>query len=103
MILGGTTSTQGGGSDPADDSLLARNVESINFGRQADSQSRGRDWIAQRERRVGPERGRCPRGLLDAWLVHLAEGVRDGDCRAGDTKLVPGRVCRAESEESSDR
>src|SRR3954454_4276460 len=34
MILGGTTSTQGGGSDPAHDSLLARSIEAVNFGRQ---------------------------------------------------------------------
>src|SRR5688572_8931174 len=83
MILGGTTTTQGGGSDPAYDSLLARNVESNNFGRQ------------RIRSRVGPIgslnandaealRGAMSEGLLDAWLVHLAEGVRDGDRRADD-------------------
>ena len=83
MILGGTTSTQGGGSDPAYDSLLARNVESINFGRQR---------ILSRVGAIGSLnandaallRGAMSEGLLDAWLVHLAEGVRDGDRRAGD-------------------
>ena len=84
MILGGTTSTQGGGSDPAYDSLLARNVEGINFGRQR---------ILSRVGAIGTLnandaaalRDAMSAGLLDAWLVHLAEGVRDGDRRAGDT------------------
>ena len=84
MILGGTTSTQGGGLDPGNDSLLARNVESINFGRQR---------ILSRVGAIGSLdandaaalRGAMSEGLLDAWLVHLAEGVRDGDRRAGDT------------------
>ena len=34
MILGGTTTTQGGGFDPASEPLLARTVEAVNFGRQ---------------------------------------------------------------------
>jgi cytosine/adenosine deaminase-related metal-dependent hydrolase len=84
MILGGTTSTQGGGSNPAYDSLLARNVESINFGRQR---------ILSRVGAIGSLnaddaaalRGAMFEGLLDAWLVHLAEGVRDEDRRVGDT------------------
>ena len=84
MILGGTTSTQGGGSDPAYESLLARNVESINFGRQR---------ILSRVEGIGTLnandaealRSAMAAGLIDAWLVHLAEGVRDGDRRAGDT------------------
>ena len=77
MILGGTTSTQGGGSDPAYESLLARNVEGINFGRQR---------VLSRVGAIGTLnandaaalRGAMSAGLLDAWLVHLAEGVRDG-------------------------
>jgi 5-methylthioadenosine/S-adenosylhomocysteine deaminase len=84
MILGGTTTTQGSGSSPAYDSLLARNVESVNFGRQR---------ILSRVGSIGSLsagdtallRGGMSAGLLDAWLVHLAEGVRDGDRRPGDT------------------
>ncbi len=83
MILGGTTSTQGGGSDPAYDSLLARNIEGINFGRQR---------ILSRVGAIGTLDANDAEalsdamsdGLLDAWLVHLAEGVRDADRRAGD-------------------
>ena len=83
MILGGTTSTQGGGSDPAYDSLLARNIGSVHFGRQR---------ILSRVSAIGllnvddaaALSGAMSAGLLDAWLVHLAEGVRDGDRRAGD-------------------
>ena len=83
MILGGTTTTQGSGSNPAYDSLLARSVESMNFGRQR---------ILSRVGAIGSFdandaaalRTTMSEGLLDAWLVHLAEGVRDGDRRAGD-------------------
>ena len=89
MILGGTTTTQGTGSHPAYDSLLARNVESVTFGRQR---------IFSRVRSIGsltspPEEEEVlsvlsdglSAGLVDAWLVHLAEGVRDADRRDGDT------------------
>jgi cytosine/adenosine deaminase-related metal-dependent hydrolase len=84
MILGGTTTTQGGGSHPAYDSLLSRNVEGVNFGRQR---------ILSRVAAIGSLsssdaallNGGMSSGLLDAWLVHLAEGVRDGDRNPGDT------------------
>jgi 5-methylthioadenosine/S-adenosylhomocysteine deaminase len=83
MILGGTTTTQGGGSSPAYDSLLARNVENVNFGRQR---------ILSRVGAIGSLgpgdtallKGAMSAGLVDAWLVHLAEGVRDADRRPGD-------------------
>jgi 5-methylthioadenosine/S-adenosylhomocysteine deaminase len=83
MVLGGTTTTQGGGSHAAYDSLLARNVESVNFGRQR---------ILSRVSAIGSLspgdavllRGAMSAGLVDAWLVHLAEGVRDGDRRPSD-------------------
>jgi 5-methylthioadenosine/S-adenosylhomocysteine deaminase len=83
MILGGTTTTQGGGSNPAYDSLLARTVEGVNFGRQrifsrvAAIGSLSSSDAAQLTAAMGA-------GLVDAWLVHLAEGVRDADRRAGD-------------------
>lgn len=83
MILGGTTTTQGGGSSPAYDSLLARNVESAHFGRQR---------ILSRVAAIGSLgaadatalSSAMSAGLVDAWLVHLAEGVRDADRRPGD-------------------
>jgi 5-methylthioadenosine/S-adenosylhomocysteine deaminase len=84
MILGGTTTTQGGGSSPAAyDALLARNVESAHFGRQR---------IRSRVPAIGlltaddatALSDAMSAGLIDAWLVHLAEGVRDADRRPGD-------------------
>jgi 5-methylthioadenosine/S-adenosylhomocysteine deaminase len=83
MILGGTTTTQNTGSHAAYDSLLARNVESVNFGRQrifSRVGSIGSLSTADRDLLSGG----MAAGLVDAWLVHLAEGVRDGDRRAGD-------------------
>ncbi len=83
MILGATTTTQGGGENPAYDSLLARNVDGTNFGRRR---------IFSRVGAIGslsPSdtealRSAMAAGLVDAWLVHLAEGVRDADRRPGD-------------------
>ena len=97
MILGGTTTTQNTGSHAAYDSLLARNVESVTFGRRR---------IFSRVGSIGslsPDdaallSGGMAAGLVDAWLVHLAEGVRDGDRRAGDATSS-----RAEFAELKDR
>jgi cytosine/adenosine deaminase-related metal-dependent hydrolase len=84
MILGGTTTTQGGNSSVAYDALLARNAESPNFGRQR---------VANHVDPIGSMPGAdvddvidaMKAGELDAWLVHLAEGVRDADRRPGDS------------------
>jgi len=83
MILGGTTTTQGGGFDPAYEPWLARTVGAVNFGRQrvfshvaAISSLGASDGEALAEAMSA--------GLVDAWLVHLAEGVRDADRRPGD-------------------
>jgi 5-methylthioadenosine/S-adenosylhomocysteine deaminase len=84
MILGGTTSTQGASENPAYDTLLARNIEAVNFGRRR---------ILSRVGSIGslpPSdaealAGAMSSGQVDAWLVHVAEGVRDGDRRPGDT------------------
>lgn len=84
MILGGTTTTQGGGSNPAYDSLLARNVEAVNFGRQR-ILSRVGAIASLSSDEAAAIAGGMSAGLLDAWLVHLAEGVRDADRRPGDT------------------
>jgi 5-methylthioadenosine/S-adenosylhomocysteine deaminase len=81
-LLAGETSSEGGPPDPAVDGSLARNVDEANF---------GRDRV---DARVGPlagdtagaaaELARIRAGDVDAFLVHLAEGVRDGDRRPGD-------------------
>jgi len=84
MILGGATATQGAPANDAYDTLLARNVDNQNF---------GRDRIDNYVPAVASLTGaalddvvsRMQNGLLDAWIVHLAEGVRDADRRPGDT------------------
>lgn len=83
MILGGTTTTQGGGSNASYDSLLARNVESSHFGRQR-ILSRVPAIGAMSNTDINNLRNGMAAGLVDAWLVHLAEGVRDGDRPVGD-------------------
>lgn len=83
MILGGTTATAGGGSSAAYNSLLARNIENMHFGRQR---------IGSRVTAIGlmsaAENAQLAAamgaGLVDAFLIHLAEGVRDHDRRPGD-------------------
>ena len=83
MLLGGTTATQGAPANPAYDTLLARNVDSSNF---------GRDRIDNHVPAIASLGGaaladvvaRMRNGQLDAWIVHLAEGVQDADRRPGD-------------------
>jgi len=78
MLLGGVTATQGAPASLAYDSLLARNVDNTNF---------GRDRIDSRVASIGSltgaaltsVRNRMANGQLEAWIAHLAEGVRDAD------------------------
>ena len=83
MILGGTTATQGAPVNAAYDTLLARNVDSQNFGRD-----RIDNFVPAIASLTGTVLSdivsRMQTGLLDAWIVHLAEGVRDADRRPGD-------------------
>lgn len=83
MILGGTTATQGAPANAAYDTLLARNVDSPNFGRD-----RIDNFVPAIASLTGTALSnivsRMQAGLLDAWIVHLAEGVRDADRRPGD-------------------
>jgi 5-methylthioadenosine/S-adenosylhomocysteine deaminase len=82
-MLGGETTFQDGTPDPATDNVLIRNVESLNFGRQA---------VASRVPAIAQLSGgdlsslltQMQHGQIDAWLVHLAEGVRDIQRRPGD-------------------
>jgi 5-methylthioadenosine/S-adenosylhomocysteine deaminase len=82
-LLGGETALQGATPLAATDGLLARNVDNVNF---------GRDRVENRVASIGTLTGAALTGLqnrmrsgqVDAWLVHLAEGVRDGDRRPGD-------------------
>jgi 5-methylthioadenosine/S-adenosylhomocysteine deaminase len=82
-LLGGETAIQGAAPNPESDGVLIRNIDNNVFDER----------IA--EPRVGPIGSfgggalaslltRMEGGEVDAWLVHLAEGVRDADRRPGD-------------------
>jgi cytosine/adenosine deaminase-related metal-dependent hydrolase len=83
MILGGTTATQGAPPNAAYDTLLARNVDNQNFGRD-----RIDNYVPAIASLTGPALSnvvsQMRSGELDAWIVHLAEGVQDVDRRPGD-------------------
>jgi len=83
-ILGGETAFQGGPLDPRVDNILIRNVNDVNFGRdRIESRVQSIDGLAGAE--LSNLLGRIQNGQVDAWIVHLAEGVRDSQRRAGDT------------------
>lgn len=74
-LLGGETAIQGSGEDSDSNTILIRNVEADNFGRESRvaTYSAGNVDLANVDRSdlVGK----------DAWFVHVAEGVR-GDLRS---------------------
>jgi cytosine/adenosine deaminase-related metal-dependent hydrolase len=82
-LISGQTTTQGARPRAEIDGLLARNAESTNFGRK-----RVQSWVPSIDSLNGTPLAQLisqmQQGQIDAWLVHLAEGVRDGDRRAGD-------------------
>jgi 5-methylthioadenosine/S-adenosylhomocysteine deaminase len=84
MILAGTTATQGAPPHAAYDTVLARNVDSPNFGRD-----RIDNYVPAIASLTGTALtdvvSRMQTGALDAWIVHLAEGVQDADRRPGDS------------------
>src|SRR5262245_5317314 len=84
MILGGATATQGAAANAAYDTLLARNVDNLNFGR--DRIDNYVPAIASlTDAAFSTVASQMRNGLVDAWIVHLAEGVRDADRRPGDS------------------
>ena len=83
-LLGGETAIQGAPRNPETDGILARNIDSDAFDtRIAPPRVQA---IALFD---GPELDELQAGMMDgrydAWMVHLAEGVRDADRRPGDT------------------
>jgi hypothetical protein len=78
--LGGETALEGVGSGGTE-RILIREIEGTNFGR-SDVEA----WVPS----IGDFtdapalRARIAGGRTRAWIPHLAEGVRDGDRRAGD-------------------
>jgi len=83
-MLGGETSDEGGPSDPTTNNILIRNVESPNFGRdRIEASVLSIDGLGGDE--LNDLVARMQDAQIDAWIVHLAEGVRDNQRRAGDT------------------
>src|SRR5829696_1877818 len=76
--LGGETALQGEPRDTRANGVLVRDVGGVNFGRDRE------DSYVPNVELMGQEtaqelRSRMLSGDLDAWFVHLAEGVRDRD------------------------
>ena len=82
-MLGGETAIQGGPPDPRVDNVLIRNVDAVNFGRRK-IQSRVPSIDGLGGSDLDSLLSRMKDGQVDAWLVHLAEGVRDAQRRPGD-------------------
>jgi cytosine/adenosine deaminase-related metal-dependent hydrolase len=82
-LLGGETALQGAAADPESDGILVRNVDNNAFDTRI---------AAPRVRPIASFGGAglaslvdgMVNGRYDAWMVHLAEGVRDADRRIGD-------------------
>ena len=95
-LVGGETSNEGALPNPATDGLLARNVESPNFGRQ-----RIQARVASIDSFTGAPLqellAQMKAGQVDAWIIHLAEGVRDGDRRPGDGFSSRGELATLKS------
>ena len=82
-ILGGETAFQGAPIDPRVDNILIRNVDDVNFGRdKIESRVQSIDTLTGTE--LSDLLDRMHNGKVDAWIVHLAEGARDGQRRPGD-------------------
>ena len=94
-LLGGETSLQGAPSQPTTDDLLARNVDSANFGRAKDKIERLPDFDVFRDGRV--ESDECDaswrRGCVAGALVRGGQGRRPPTRRS---VLVARRIRRAE-------
>ena len=73
-IVGGTTAAQGGPSNPDDSytSILARNIEDYNFGRD---EAHTKVTELTSDYQGNHIKSGNVSGELDAWYVHIAEGV----------------------------
>jgi 5-methylthioadenosine/S-adenosylhomocysteine deaminase len=82
-LLGGETSIQGADRDPESDGVLVRNVDNDALNTRiapATVSPIGSVGGAELAKLLDGARS----GRYDAWMVHLAEGVRDADRRPGD-------------------
>lgn len=78
-VLGGETAAQG-----SDDGILVRNVEGTVFGMQPRVESRTKPITDLSGSNLLDIQTKLNDAALDAWIVHLAEGVRDNQRRVGD-------------------
>jgi 5-methylthioadenosine/S-adenosylhomocysteine deaminase len=83
-MLGGETAFQGAPANPATDNILIRNVDHLNFDR-ALIESRVPAIAGLSGSELDSLLTRMRNGQVDAWITHLAEGVRDDQRRVGDT------------------
>jgi cytosine/adenosine deaminase-related metal-dependent hydrolase len=84
-LVGGETTVENEIPRPAAEAVLARNLESPNFGRQRiASRVSSIDTLSAAD--LAGLLSRMQDSQLDAWLLHLAEGVRDGDRPPGDLR-----------------
>ena len=83
-LLGGETATQGAPASPASDNAIIRSIDNGAFNSRI-----GPPWVDAIDDFSGPELTQfvsaLKAGAYDAWMIHLAEGVRDEDRRPGDT------------------
>jgi 5-methylthioadenosine/S-adenosylhomocysteine deaminase len=83
-LLGGETAIQGAPRNQETDGILARNIDSDAFDTRI-----AKPRVQAIALLDGPELAELRAGMIDGrydgWMVHLAEGVRDGDRRPGDT------------------
>ena len=87
-IVGGTTAIQGSTSESEDafDSILARNLEKSNFGQDNIETRVGGSWFPADYSGSHIKNAKAS-GNLDAWMIHLAEGI-DEPSRAEFDALV---------------
>jgi 5-methylthioadenosine/S-adenosylhomocysteine deaminase len=82
-LLGGETAIQGAGRNPESDGVLIRNIDNDAFDTRIAAPA-----IAPIDSLGGTDLADLLDGMrmgwYDAWMIHLAEGVRDADRRAGD-------------------
>jgi 5-methylthioadenosine/S-adenosylhomocysteine deaminase len=82
-LLGGETAIQGASPDPESDGVLIRNIDNNAFdGRIAEP--RIESIVSLDGAELANLQADLRAGAYDAWLIHLAEGVRDGERRPGD-------------------
>jgi cytosine/adenosine deaminase-related metal-dependent hydrolase len=82
-LLGGETAIQGAPRNPESDGVLIRNVDNDAFDTRI-AAPRIQPIAALSGAPLANLLARMENGEIDAWLVHLAEGVRDADRRPGD-------------------